>query len=147
MYQDTVTIFNRKITQAGAVWYPTVAEGVQLSWDAAPAAAGYGWKQGDRAVVLIPYVPMEGTPMVAGKLYLPPKMWQRVDEPELYVTFTGGEDFDFFIQGPWPDGEPVEDGKWDGGFYSHLCRIRDGVFAVTGCHKYNALPHFELTGR
>lgn len=147
MYQDTVTIFNRKITQKGAVWYPTVAEGVQLSWEAAPAAAGFGWKQNDRAAVLIPYIPQEGTPAVAGKLYLPPKMWQRVDEPELYVTFAGGEDFDFFILGAWPELEPVEDAQRPGGFYEHMCRTWDGTFAVTGVHKFNALPHFELTGR
>lgn len=147
MYEDTVTIFNRKVTEAGTVWYPTVAEGVQVSWDAAPAQAGYGWKQDDKAVALIPYIPQEGTPAVAGKLYLPPKMWQKVEEPDLYVTFTGGEDFDFFLLGLWPDGEPVGDGQWAGGFYDHLCRTRDGVFVVTGVHRYGALPHFEVTGR
>lgn len=147
MYDDTVTIFNRKITQEGAVWYPTVTEGVQVGWDAAPAHAGYGWKQDDEIVALIPYIPLEGTPAVAGKLYLPPKMWQRAEQPELYVTFTGGEDFDFFILGGWPDETPVEDSRWTDGFYDHMCRTRDGVFAVTGVHKYHALPHFALTGR
>ena len=147
MYNDTITIFNRKITREGTVWYPTVAEGVQFSWDAAPAPSGYGWKRDDRATVLIPYVSTEGTALVAGKLYLPPKMWQRVEQPELYVTFADGEDFDFFLHGRWPEQEPVDDSGWPGGFYDHLCRTRDGVFAVSGVHRYNALPHFEVSGR
>ncbi len=147
MYDDTVTVFNRKITETGPIWYPTVIEGVQFSWDAAPAPASYGWKRDDRAAVLVPYVPMEGAPLVAGKFYLPPKMWQRAAQPELYVTFAGGEDHDFFILGEWIDPEPAEDSRWPGGFYGHLCRTRDGVFAVTGVHKYGALPHFEITGR
>ncbi len=147
MYGDTVTFFNRKATENGPVWYPTQAEGVHLVWDAAPAPAGYGWKQADRATVFVPYVTTEGAPLVAGKLYLPPKMWQKADQPELYVTFAGGEDHDFFIQGPWPGPDPVEDSQWPGGFYDYMCRIHDGVFAVTGAHKYGALPHFEIAGR
>ena len=147
MYEDVVTVFNRKRTESGVIWYPTVIEGVQLSRGRTGALAGYGWKQAGQTAVLVPYVPGEGTCTVAGKIYLPPKMWQRVEEPELYITFTDGEDFDFFIPTAMPETEPVPDSTWPEGFYEHMCRERDGVFAVGGVHRYRALPHFEITGR
>lgn len=147
IYNDTITIFNRRTAGEETLWYPTVIEGVQLSVGQAQAAAGYGWKQAGQTVALVPYVPMEGTMTVGGKIYLPPKMWQRADEPELYVTFAGGEDFDFFLPGAWPEAGPFADGMWPGGFYEHLCRTRDGVWAVESVHRYGALPHFEIAGR
>lgn len=147
IFEDVVTVFNRKRSEEGTVWYPTVIQGVQLGWERAGGLAGYGWKQADRAAVLIPYVPMEGASTVAGKIYLPPKMWQRVREPELYVTFTEGEDFDFFIPEAWTEAESVPDGQWPEGFYEHMCRERDGVFAVGSVHRYGAIPHFEIEGR
>ncbi len=147
IYNDTITIFNRKKGQEGDVWYPTVIEGVQLSVERVQAAAGYGWKQTGETVALIPYVPLDGALTVKGKIYLPPKVWQKADEPELYVTFAQGEDFDFFVPGAWPEDEPVTDGTWPEGFYEHLCRERDGVWAVGSVHRYGALPHFEIVGR
>ncbi len=122
-------------------------EGVQLSVERAQAAAGYGWKQSGRTVALVPYAPTEDVMTVGGKIYLPPKMWQRAEEPELYVTFAAGEDFDIFLPGPWTQTAPFGDGMWPGGFYEHLCRTRDGVFAVESVHRYRALPHFEIVGR
>ena len=147
MYRDTITIFNRRTAGGETMWYPTVIEGVQLSVERALAAAGYGWKQAGRAVALAPYTPTEDVMTVGGKIYLPPKMWQRAEEPELYVTFTAGEDFDIFLPGPWTQTAPFGDGMWPGGFYEHLCRTRDGVFAVESVHRYRALPHFEIVGR
>ena len=147
MYEDVVTLFNRKVTDAGVLWYPTVIEGVHVAPESVAAEAGYGRARDDRAAVLIPYVWAGGAPCVGGKTYVPPKLWQKVEEPAAYVTFAGGEDFDFFITENWLGTEPVEDGAWPGGFYGYLAGQRDNVFAVTAVSRYKALPHFEVTGR
>ncbi len=147
VYEDVITVFDRWERDGRLLWYPTVIEGVHMDAAAAVGAAKYGQKLDGRASVLIPYFRVEGAVTLAGKLYVPPKLWQRVEEPELYVTFTGGERFDFFIAGPWEQPGPVEDEAWPGGFYGHMARERDGVFAVAEVYRYNALPHFEVVGR
>lgn len=147
VYEDVITVFDRLERDGALLWYPTVIEGVHMDALAAAAAARYGQRSDGRATVLIPYFRVEGAVTLAGKLYVPPKLWQRVEEPELYVTFTGGESFDFFVGGAWEQPGPVEDGLWSGGFYDHMARTRDDVFAVTQVYRYNALPHFEVVGR
>ncbi len=148
MYTDTVTVFNRRLTEDGKIlWYPTVIEGVHVTRQFAAGEAGYGRAADYRADALIPYIMMDGAPCVAGKLFLPAKLWRRADEPEMYVTFAGGEDFDFFVTEDWQSTDPVEDGAFDGGFYAYMLSTRDGVFAVAAVCRYNALPHFEITGR
>ena len=147
MYDDTVTIFNRRKTDQGTVWYPTVVEDVLFRWERTAATAGYGWKSQDKAVVMIPYTRVAGAMMVAGTIYLPPKLWQSVSEPQCHMTIAEGEEFDFFLWGSWPEEGPVADSQWPGGLYEHLCRERDGVFAVGSVSRYSALPHFEVVGR
>ena len=147
MYEDVVTVFNRRVENGGIRWYPTVIEGVQLSEQFAAGKAGYGRGRDSRAAVLIPYIRLDGAPTVAGKIVLPPKLWQRTDEPGLYVTFAAGEDFDLFLAGDWQSTEPVEDGAFPEGFYAHMANRRDDVYAVTEVCRYNALPHYEVTGR
>lgn len=147
MYEDTVTVFNRRVEEGKTTWYPTVIEGVHVDCSFAAASAGYGCGRDCKAAVMIPYIRMEGAPAVAGKLFLPPKLWRRVDEPAMYVTFTGGEDFDFFVTEDWVGTDPVEDGAYDGGFYGYMARTRDDVFAVAEVCRYDALPHFEVSGR
>lgn len=147
MYEDVVTVFNRRVEDGKTQWYPTVIEGVHLAENCGAAEAGYGRGRDCRAAVLIPYIRMEGAPTVAGKLVLPPKLWRRVEEPAMYVTFAGGEDFDFFVGEDWLSTDPVDDGAFAGGFYSHMALTRDDVYAVTAVCRYDALPHFEVTGR
>lgn len=148
MYEDVVTVFDRRTDRDGRIlWYPTVIEGTQLSEQFAAGEAGYGRGRDGRAAVLIPYSRLDGAPVVAGKVVLPPKLWQRAEQPEMYLTFTGGEDFDFFMSGDWQSTEPVDDGAFPEGFYAHMARARDDVYAVTVVCRYNALPHYEITGR
>ena len=139
MFHDTITVFNRR----GDVWYPTVLEGVRLMTDRAGIAARYGAQANDRAVALIPL--REGT--AGGKAYVPAKVWAELPDPAQAVTFAAGEAFDFLLDGPWPDGSPVCDGDYPKGFYDHMNRARDGVYAVTSVSKFDVIPHLEVTGR
>ena len=148
MYEDVVTVFDRRRTEDGRIlWYPTVIEGVHVDASFAAGEAGYGRSRDCKAAVLIPYIRMEGAPTVAGKLVLPPRLWRQVDLPEMYVTFAGGEDFDFFVTEDWQSTDPVADDAYEGGFYGYMARTRDGVFAVAAVCRYDALPHYEVTGR
>ena len=140
MFDETITLFNRR----GDEWYPTVIEGVQLNTDRGSITARYGRECEDRAVLLAPYADDD---VVAGKTYLEPKKWRRLDEPGAFITFAGGEDFDFFLAGAWEGAGPVDDADFPRGFYDHMNRARDGVYAVTSVSKFNTIPHLEVTGR
>ena len=146
MYDETVTVFNRKRTESGDVWYPTVVEGVHIAACAAGKNGRYGTETGDAVTVLIPYERTAAGPSVGGKPYLPSKAWQQAEEPGAAVTFSAGEGFDFFLRGLW-EGAPVQDGDWPEGFYAHMERAHDGVYAVSSVRRYGALPHFEIGGR
>ena len=143
MFQDMVTVFNRR----DGLWYPTVIQGVHVEHSAGAGPAAYGGQRADSVTVLVPYVPVDGAVTVAGKVYLPPKLWQKVEEPERFITFASGEQFDFFVLGPWEETGPVSDEGWPGGFFDHLNRSRDGVFAISSAQRFGALPHFEIVGR
>ena len=136
MYQDTVTIFNRKRLVGRDVWYPTVLRWVHLIVDRA-----------DNAVLHVEYDERDGEIAFSGKKYLTPKMWQQAGDPAGAVTFTPGTGFDFFMEGDWPSEAPIEDNDYEGGLYHYLNRTRDHVFAVTAAAKYRIIPHFEVTGK
>ena len=85
--------------------------------------------------------------MAGGKRYLTPLLWQAAEDPAAAFTFTMGEFFDFFIEGAWPDTEPVQDSAFPGGFYDHLNKTRDGVYAVSSAQQYSVIPHFEVFGK
>lgn len=146
MYQDTVTLFNRRHSRDGDTWYPTVLTGVDLNADRATIAARYGSESKDKAVLHVKYDWQDG-PVVQGKSYLTPKLWAAAEAPAESITFAPGELFDFFIEGEWPDEEPVADNDYTGGFYDHLNRTADGVYAVTSASRFSVIPHFEITGR
>ena len=140
MYNDTVTVFNRR----GDFWYPTVLRGVHLVIGRNTTAARYGWDSDIQAALL---VPVDGDGLVGGKEYVPPKAWREVPDPESFVTFQTGEEHDFFIMGRWEILCPVDEGEYPGGFYQSLRRTRDGVFAIANLTRYRVIPHFEIVGR
>lgn len=142
MFDGVVTVFNRKRTDEGDIWYPTVLEGVSLSTDRAAIAVRYGARSDDKCVL---HVPCQGQ-NVGGKPYLPPKQWQALDDPESAVTFAAGERFDILFEGAWEAG-PVQDTAYANGFYDKINRERDGVYAVSSAARYGLIPHFEITGR
>ena len=162
MYQDTVTIFNRKRLVGRDVWYPTVLRWVHLIVDRAAIVEQYGASSSDNAVLHVEYDERDGEIAFSGKKYLTPKMWQQAGDPAGAVTFTPGTDKDHFQQEivplyrpviirqylkDWPSEAPIEDNDYEGGLYHYLNRTRDHVFAVTAAAKYRIIPHFEVTGK
>ena len=151
MYNDTVTVFNRYIDSFGnTIWHPHVISGVNLIVDKAVIAENYG-KYGDvskdNAVMNVKYDIVDGVIMIGDKPYLPPKEWERQVNDDLpkSITFTSGNDFDFFMLGDYGSEEPIPDEK--GRFYSNMQREYDDVFAITSVAKYSVIPHFEIVGK
>ena len=107
------------------MWYPTVVEGVKLLRD--------------RGVLLAPVI--DGA--VGGKVYVPPKVWAALETPEEAVTFAAGAAFDFILEGTWDNG-PVRDGDYPRGFYDHMNRVYDGVYAVAAVSRFDTIPHLEV---
>lgn len=150
MYNDTVTLFNRKEGDTGDTWYPTVIRNVHLNMDRAALMAKYGAEAADSAVLNIRYIRDGGNKMVAGKRWLPPKEWERQPEHSETVTFTSGDRFDFFWLGEWEGDGPVHDADFfsDSDFYTYMNRTHDYVFAVSSVGgPYSVIPHFEIMGK
>lgn len=135
MYNDTVTLFNR----GDGEWYPTVLKGVNLNMDKAAINHQYGEKSADSAILNIPYT---GDKIVAGKPWKPPKEWDGSDS----ITFQTGNDFDFFWLGEWTEGT-VADADYKGGFYQHMNKTHDYVFAISAVAWFTVIPHFEVVGK
>lgn len=149
MYADTITLFNRYSSKHGDMWLPTVITGADLNTDRATVVAKYGESSADKAMLHIRYEVKNGKPYVAGKRYLSPKVWELQTNDELTntLTFTPGQDFDFFWAGEWLETEPINDEDYAEGFYSYMNRNYDGVFAVTNAAMYSLIPHFEIGGK
>lgn len=137
MYRDTVTVFNRLRRNGTDTWYPTVLTGVDLNADAAAIRKAYGAESNDRAKLHVRYSP--GL-IVGGKQYYSPKEWQGMG-----ITFHDGDLFDFFWEGTW-DGGNVNDEDYTDGFYNHMRKTHDNVFAITSVARYSVIPHFEIMG-
>ena len=149
MYSDTVTVFNRYRSKLGDMWYPTVLRGVDLNTDRANIVAKYGEASADTAVLHIKYELIKDQKTIAGKPYLPPKEWERQTNDMLAesITFTSGQDFDFFWRGEWPDDDPISDEDYLDGFYSYMNSRHDDVYAITRHAWYSLIPHFEIGGK
>lgn len=136
-------MFNRKPGgNTGDTFYPTVIKGVNLNIDRAAIMAKYGSEAQDNAVLHIRYQMDGGKIVVSGKPWLPPKTWDKTEK-----TITFNPDGDFFISEEW-DGGIVSDGDYaPDGFYSHMNRTHDYVFAVSSVARYSVIPHFEIMGK
>lgn len=148
MFSDTVTVFNRYKSRLGDMWYPTVIRGVNVNIDKAAIVAKYGSDSNDNVVLNIHYKCNDNNVVVAEKLYLPPKEWERQTNDKLpqTITFASGTDFDFFMLGEYPKTELITDDDFVDGFYNHVNNEYDYVFAITSVAKYTAIPHFEIMG-
>lgn len=146
MYNDTVTLFNRKpgLRGQGDIWYPTVIKGVNLVIDRAAIVAKYGSESQDNAILNIRYTQDGETVLVAGKPWMPPKEWDKTEDS---LTFESGTDFDFFWKGEWTGGIANDSDYLDEGFYNYMNRTKDYVFAVTAVSRYSLIPHFEIMGK
>lgn len=151
MYNDIVTLFCQyKDQRKNITWYPSVLRNVNLNKDKAAIIAQYGAESQDSAVLNVRYHIADGKIMIGDKIWLPPKEWDRQTNDLLTtsLTFTDGQDFDFFFEGEWPDENPIEDDAYSiDGFYNYINRYYDYVFAITSVGgPYSVIPHFEITG-
>jgi hypothetical protein len=150
MYQDTITLFNRKPGERGQpdTWYPTVIHNVNLNIDRAAIIAKYGASSQDNAVLHIQYQQKNGEITIVcdsetEKQWMPPKSWDKTVDS---ITFASGTNFDFFWQGQW-NGGIVSDEDYAGGFYDHMNHTYDYVFAISSVAMYSVIPHFEIMGK
>ena len=148
MYADVITLFNRYDTGAEDKWFPTVLRDVDLNADKAAIVAKYGENSTDNARLHVRFDIDGGEIIVGSKTYLPPKMWKAQSEAEASnsLTFTSGQNFDFFIVGEW-GGEAVNDTDYIDGFYNFCNRIYDYCFAITSVAGYSIIPHFEIMAK
>jgi hypothetical protein len=146
MYQDTITLFNRKSGERGQgdTWYPTVIKNANLNIDRAAILAKYGSEIQDNAVLHIRYTIDGGNIIVGGKPWMPPKAWDKTEDS---ITFASGTNFDFFWLGEWTGGIVTDSDYLDEGFYNYMNRTHDYVFAVTSVALYSVIPHFEIMGK
>lgn len=146
MYQDTITLFNRKPGDRGQgdTWYPTVIKGVNLNADRAAILAKYGADSQDNASLFIRYKKPTETVLVADKPWMSPKEWDRTVDS---ITFTSGTNFDFFWKGEWTGGIVSDSDYGPEGFYDYMNRAYDYVFAISSVAMYSVIPHFEIMGR
>lgn len=152
MHNDTITLFNRYESRLGDMWYATVIPGVHLTMDKAAIQAKYGEASQDNASVSVPFAVKDGKQLVASKEWLPPKQWDSQTNDLLpgTVTFTAGNEFDFFIVGAWDGKSVISDDEYASysSFYDYMKRSHDYVFAVSSVGgPYNLIPHFEIMGR
>lgn len=146
MYQNTVTLFNRKRGNSGTgdTWYPTVLHNVNLVIDRAAVVAKYGADAKDNAILNVRYKVQNGEITVAGKPWMPPKAWDKTTDS---ITFAGGSEFDFFWEGEWDGGITQDADYHEEGFYGYMNRTHDFVFAINSVSKLSVIPHFEITGK
>ena len=150
MYNDTITLFNRKEGRAGDTWYPTVIKNVHVNTDKSAILAKYGPEAQDKASLHVRYKQDGEKKMVGEKEWLPPKRWENLLDYSKAITFTDGNRFDFFWLGDWGNENPVEDVDYasDQDFYTYMNKTRDFVFAISSVGgPYGVIPHFEIMGK
>ena len=148
MYKDTITLFNRYESKLGDTWYPSVLKNVNLNTDKRFILTNYGADSQDNAVLNVKYTEKDGQIMIGDKKWLSPIRWDEQTNDLLpgSLTFYGGNEFDFFWVGEWPDEEPISDEEY-GGFYSYMSKNHDDVFRITSVSRLSVIPHFEIVGR
>lgn len=147
MYNDTITLFNREVTQNGDIWHPVVLRGVNVNVDKGAILRLYGPDSGDNAILNVRTENRRGNTYIDGLQYLPPKAWAALEDKSKAVTFTAGNAFDFFMVGEW-SGEAASDNDYgDEGFYGYMRRHIDFVYAVTSVGYFSVIPHLEVTAK
>lgn len=170
IYKQTVTLFNRIHDDEDEDYFiPTVLKNVHLVIDHSATWNTYGGQQADNVRLHVRYLLSGRNVMIGNKRYVEPKVWRGLPELGDVITFRYGNDndFDFFIKDEYEpndsdittqitiDGEQVtcssgfiRDAAFERlGFYNHLNRAYDHVFAVTAVSQYNLIPHFEIMAR
>ncbi|MBQ0074493.1 MAG: hypothetical protein KBT34_09890 [Prevotella sp.] len=148
MYQDTITVFNRMPSRLGDMWYPTILRNVNLNEDRAVIVNSYGESSADNAVLNVHYSVVDDVKYISGKKYVLPKEYRNLTNDELvkYITFTSGQDFDFFVYGSYDTGV-VNDDDYINGFYDYMRDKYDKVYAITSVADFSVIPHLQITGK
>lgn len=149
MYTDTITLFNRYKSSSGEVWYPSVLRNVNLNMDIASIVAKFGAESKNRAVLNVEYKNVDDKKQIGDKTWLPPKEWKRQESSLLdsSLTFSNGQQFDFFFAGECESDKPIADDDFNDGFYNHMKSQYDFVFAIAEATFYSAIPHFEIIAK
>lgn len=142
MYNDTVTIFNRR----GDMWYPTTLYNVDFNGDKASINAHYGYESSDAAKLHIRYKTTEEGIVAGDSFFLRPKVYDNLLDPAGYFTLAAGEGFSFFVVGEYGN-EAVSDDDYTTGFYDYMNANHDDVYAVTSVAIYSVIPHIEVVGK
>lgn len=150
MYQDTITLFNRKrgSSTTGDTWYPTVIRGVNLNIDRAAILEKYGAESKDNASLHIRYTRKNGEIRIVcdeetEKPWMSPKEWDKTIDS---ITFN--PDGDFFWKGEWTEGIVSDKDYSPDGFYGFMNREHDYVFTISSVGgPYSIIPHFEIMGK
>lgn len=148
MYNDTVTIFNRSGSEKkGFTWFPTVLSGVDLIIDKSAGMAKTGLTDANKAALHIRYRDTGNNIIVDGKVFLPPKEWNRQTDDKKAATITFSEGEDFFLEGEFDTNPIIEDGiMYSNGFFAYMKAQRDNVFEINTVGRYKLIPHFEIGG-
>lgn len=150
MYQNTITLFNRKRgnSSTGDTWYPTVIRNVNLNIDRAAIRAKYGTESQDNCMLFIQFCRKNGEIRITcdektEKPWMPPKTWDKTVD-----SLTFNPDGDFFWLGEWTEGIVSDKDYSPDGFYGHMNRVHDYVFAISSVGgPYSVIPHFEVMGK
>lgn len=148
MYKETITLFNLYTSKLGDVWYPTVIHNVYLLINRSAIIAKYGTDSKDSAELHIKYERRADGIYIAEKRYLPPREWDRQTNVTLSdtITFTGGSNFDFFIEGEHSDGTPISDDGETETLYQRMNKKYDNCFRISSAAIYRMIPHIEIMG-
>lgn len=145
MYTDTVTVFNKRKTELGDIWYPCILNGVNLTTDRAANQAKTGLENADTANLFVHYQKVDGKIMISDRRYYPPKEWAALNDVSKTITFIDG--VTFFIRGEYAE-NLVADEEYRDGLQSYLNKTRDDCYRVTSVGgPYKLIPHFEIGGR
>lgn len=145
MYKDVVTLFNRKKTRDGDIWYATVLTGVNLNCDRGAIVKAYGEASQDNAVLNIA---LGSGRTIQGRPYMQPKEWARLGDPQEAITVKSGSDADFFWAGEWTGSTVISNDSYGiVGFRDYMEKNFDGVYEVTGVSEFSVIPHLEVVGK
>lgn len=150
MYRDTITLFNRKKSKEGTTWFPTILKGVDFNADKASILKIYGADATDNAVLHVKYTITGGKIVIGNKTYISPKEWVKTEDLSV-ITFTTGNEFDFFYVGEWESEEPIADSnyitsKYEG-FYDYMNSYYDEVYSLSQVSRFSVIPHFEILAK
>lgn len=140
MFSDTVTLFCRKEQGGVTTWYPRLITHADFNSAHSTLMSTSGDIPSD-AVKL--HVRLDGG-MIGGWEYTAPKNWNAADDVADIISVKSGNEFDFFMLGEWGGDSVVNDDDYTLGFYNHMNKEYDGVYAVKSVAVYSVIPHIEV---